>query len=453
MVDTSHIDPVAFYSRYVQIAGKPKRVNGEIQWNGSCPWCQGSTDRFMFSETGRYSCAIRSSGCGRHGPDVIAFLREYEGISFKEACSRLGIELTGEKYANPGISEGSRKVIERLKQKKKYGGTMPPSEDWQKQARARLELCQKFLWGEVGKHALQYLRERGLSDQTIKDAQLGYIPLKKDGRWYCDPSEKWGLKSDQCQKVWLPEGILIPWQGDGHIWRLNVRRLTGLREGSPKYIQIPTNGGDGLYNVDQVALDQPIVLVESELDALSGQQEAGDLAVFLATGGTSRGRNERWLARLSKAKCVLIAFDDDEDKHGVRPGDRAAKQLEQLIPHAIRWLPWSHDINDMLKAGQSIRAWIKTGIQAYDLISSPSLTKLSEPAQEDATDELPRNCCICWESLDASGLDFNFSPDGKQLYCERHTPQWLTQYLNKIRQLNAPSTIKEDAYEKGKATA
>ena len=50
-----------------------------------CPWC-GGTDRFrLWPEQRRYWCRQ----CGRKG-DAIQFLRDYHGLSFKEACDAVG---------------------------------------------------------------------------------------------------------------------------------------------------------------------------------------------------------------------------------------------------------------------------------------------------------------------------------------------------------------------------
>jgi DNA primase len=173
MVDTSMIDMRAFYEKYVVVVGRPStsRSDGK-EYHGSCPWC-GGTDRFAFWDSGRYSCSIRASGCGRAGRDVIDFLREYEGFSFLEACDELGID-PGSEYTrwaalpSPVAEEGA------------------PSRAWQERATAVLHQGQKILWSGRGRAALQYLRGRGFTDETIRGAHLGYIPLTGEGRWVRD---------------------------------------------------------------------------------------------------------------------------------------------------------------------------------------------------------------------------------------------------------------------------
>jgi len=375
MVNTSMIDAHSFFSQYVVIVGKPSRVwrTGEIEYHGSCPWC-GGHDRFAFWDSGRYSCSIRSSGCGRYGRDVLQFLMDYEGLGFFEACDRLGID--------PG-SEYMRPIVRHV-----LASDDPPCQKWQERAAAVLHLAQKTLWSERGTSALNYLKSRGFTDETIRRAQLGYIPLNSEGKWHKDPLELWGVSSVECEYdrydqkewVWLPEGILIPWYADGHLWKLNIRRLSGLRGDDAKYVQIK-GSREGLYNADALRVDEPLVLCESEFDTLSGKQVCHNLAAFVATGATTRARRDRWLACMGLASRVLVAYDDDApDRNGKRAGDEGAAYWVKALPHAFQWLPWAHDVNEMLQQGIDIRQWLGLGINIASVAMLPSASS-EDPLQ------------------------------------------------------------------------
>ncbi len=351
MVDTSAVDVRAFYEQYVTLAGKPSRAwrTGELEYHGTCPWC-GGQDRFAFWSSGRYSCSLRASGCGRSGRDVLDFLREYEGLGFLGACELLGID--------PG------RTSQRLTPAPVAARDEPPPRPWQERAAAVLQQAQRILWSPHGRRALAYLRARGFSEDTIRTAQLGYIPLVSDGKWFKDDGRRWGTADEQGRgaSIWLPEGVLIPWDADGQLWKLSVRRLSSLKDGDARYVQI-TGSREGCYQVDAIRVDAPLVLCESEFDALSGQQACGELAAFVATGASTRARRDRWLARMGLASCVLVAYDDDPaGPNGKRAGDAGAAYWVQMLPHAMRWLPWAHDVNDMLTSGQDLRAWTTLGL-------------------------------------------------------------------------------------------
>jgi DNA primase len=164
-------------------------------------------------------------------------------------------------------------------------------------------------------------------------------------------SKLWGLT--RSSPIWLPPGIVVPWHIDGNVWRVNIRRLSG----NPKYIG-PAGSRNGLYGADglRVRPDRPVALVEGEFDALSLQQEAGDLITAVATGSTTGARRPRWIALLAQAPVVLISFDLDE------AGEKAARYWLDILPQARRWKPYWEDVNAMLRDGVSLRSWLAAGL-------------------------------------------------------------------------------------------
>lgn len=453
-VDTSSVDIVSiFKSRgFVQCGRKPTQTHdntGEDEYHGSCPWC-GGRDRFMFRDPGgRWSCKIRSSGCGRYGRDVIDFVQQYDGKDFIEACEELRID--------PGVQ-----YIHAGRAKRSIDDVKAPSEKWRERAEAVARKARLYLWSQQGAQALEYLRRRGFTDETIKRYHLGYVPfVANSSRWHMDSLDLWGLEKDFPDEngVWLPEGILIPWYIGGAIWKLNIRRLNGIRSKTDaKYIPV-LGSAQALYLADSIDPERPAVLCESELDAISGDQDSAGQAAFVATGPTTHARRARWIARLSWARYVLVAYDDDQDdkRNGKRAGDSGAGYWLLVLRHAIRWLPWLHDLNDMLTQGVSINQWLSTGCAlAEKLLEAASPAEKSptkeealsqeqgqqEPGQEQAeetTECTPATCtdyeisvdgeaCVqvqagsslCGTCLDAGRETPALYSDGEDMFCEVH---------------------------------
>jgi len=327
---------------------KPYGTGVKRTRKGPCPFCKQGTDRFaVFVNAGvqHYHCGINSYGCGAHG-DAITFLREYAGLNYFEACEELDID-PGSEYVHRDFSALDSNIEK------------PPSQTWQLRAELIIDLAQRtLLKSRKGAHALEYLHSRGFIDETIEKARLGYIP-----EWMMQSFESWGLSAEDYpgkQGVWLYEGILIPCYEGETIWKLTVRRLTGLKEDDPKYLDI-LGSGEGLFNVDAIETNKPVVICEGPLDALTGIQQCGDMAAFVATGSVKRGRILRWESRFWLASHVLIAYDDD------RAGDEGAKYWLQTLPHAVQWLPWSHDLNDLLVESKDLHAWLQLGIASSEL--------------------------------------------------------------------------------------
>lgn len=221
---------------------------------------------------------------------------------------------------------------------------VPPPKIWRSRAWALTEASITHLWSDKGTRARKWLLSRGLTDETMHVASLGYNPADRR-----EPARKWGL--DREQEVFIPRGITIPWMIKSDIWRFNVRRPAG----TPRYIG-PAGSSNGLYNVDDVMDGAPVVLVEGEIDALSVMQVSGIPAV--ATGSTSGSRRYSWVLKLMKASKVLIAFDSDE------AGEKAAAFWFEALPNASRLRPYWDDANAMLQEGIDLKAWVQSGLNA-----------------------------------------------------------------------------------------
>ena len=224
-------------------------------------------------------------------------------------------------------------------------GWEEPPEQWQRAATAFYQACQRALWSEVGSPALDYLRRRGLSDETIRKAALGYHPGP-----FRAPASQWG------RTTWLAQGIVIPWLIEGGIWRLTIRdeRVT---EGSRRYLQV-SGGSNGLYLAQSLLLKrQAVVLLEGEFDALSVAQECGDLVAVVATGTTKGSHTPRWISLLAQQERVLVAFDAERDK-----GDADAEWWTRRLGNAQRLRPLWNDANQMLQDGVDLREWVSVAL-------------------------------------------------------------------------------------------
>lgn len=220
-----------------------------------------------------------------------------------------------------------------------------PGALWQAQAG-------KFVtWAEqqMSDGALSYLFSRGLTIETIAAARLGYNPA---GAW--SDREKWGLESDgENTRIWIPQGIVIPWYAGGDIWKLQIRR-DNVKPDQERYKTLP-GSTNALYNVDSLRDNEPAMLVEGPFDALSVQQVAGDL-VGVAACGTSGARRARWYSMLALCSPVLVALDADP------AGDAASQVWCDILQDGKRHRPHYADPAQMLQDGAAVRGWVLAGL-------------------------------------------------------------------------------------------
>jgi DNA primase len=310
-----------------------KRVasTGGGEYAGSCPFC-GGKDRFRVwpneGRGGRYWCRQ----CQSNG-DGIEFLRDFYKTSYQEARRFLAVNTTHK------IDTGKSVLAS------------PPKSAWQQRARRFVEAREESLWSATNKRALNWLRDRGLKDDTIRYARLGYNR--------CDRREDlraWGLDYEKDKKtIWLPEGIVIPFEMGEDLWKIQIRSYR-WRDSREKYYCVK-GSKNGLHGADKIIEGKPVILVEGIFDALSLVQEAGDLIIPVAPGSTTGGRREPWIGLLTSAPFVLVSFDADE------AGDTASRHWLAKLPNAVWWRPFWDDPSQMLMDGADLRSWVGAGVQ------------------------------------------------------------------------------------------
>jgi hypothetical protein len=290
------------------------------------------------------------AGCDRAG-DVVDYLQLRHGYSFRETVKYL--TQRSQVWVSAVVSETPMPFPKSPVLQKAH----PPSSTWQEAARAFVGTCQVSLWSSQGLKALEWLKARGLSEETITEAGLGYNSIE---RW--ESASDWGREGKHGrQQIWLPRGIVIPWWIDEQLWRVNIRRPAG----KPKYIS-PAGYATGLYNAGAVGSEKPVMMLEGEFDALTVKQVAGDLVTPVATGSTSGARRMQWIVQLALCSAVLVSFDAEQDK-----GDRASLYWLGILDNAFRWRPYWEDVNAMVQEGVDVRAWVSAGLTHCGAVQTP----------------------------------------------------------------------------------
>src|SRR3989344_8835095 len=126
-------------------------------YKGLCPFHGEKTPSLMVSPGKQiWHCF----GCGLGG-DIFEFIKQIENVEFAESlkilADRAGVEL-------------KKPTVQQIQTDKKKDVLYEINS-------ASAKYFAKVLWeSQAGSEALEYLRKRGLTDQTIKNWQLGYAP-------------------------------------------------------------------------------------------------------------------------------------------------------------------------------------------------------------------------------------------------------------------------------------
>jgi DNA primase len=351
-MDTSHIDLLELIGRDTPLKHISGTKGGEYE--GPCPWCKG-TNRVKVQPHrpggGRWFCRK----CGKHGAngpiweDAIAYVKRRDGVDFREACSRLGLETAG--YGPSPRLNGLRRSAGRPNTALARDDWVAVNDaDWREAAARFMEQASACLAHSVsGRPGREYLRRRGLVDgQVLSAHNIGYNPTAYRAVW---GTTEVSIAARSVIFPYIDQALPDHGNSETSGQPIKIKYRTIDR----KDFSHARGSANGLFGISHMRPGLPIVLVEAEICALSLWQAAPGLVVPLATGSSDGGRLHSSVIRLSSASRIILAFDNDTE------GDNATQWWQIAFPDiAVRLRPTRHDINDMLTAGDDIISWLKS---------------------------------------------------------------------------------------------
>jgi hypothetical protein len=317
------------------------------EYKGPCPFC-GGDDRLCvwpnLGNGGRYWCRQ----CEKHG-DAIQYLRDFKDMSFRDGCSQLSI--------SPllSFSKSHRKSSTAWAPKK----VKLPNSKWQESAQNYLDEAEKLLWREQNKHIRQWLHERGLKDETIRTARLGWHPQDS---W--EKRQLWGLnekiQNGERKKLWLPGGLIIPYLFNDEILRLRVRRF-GNADRWGRYIVV---SGSSTIPMQFPGINSVFLVVESELDGLLISQDVSELTCVIALGSSQIRPDYELDQILKKASLLVIALDSDPTG-----ATQTCRWWLKNYYNAVWWpipLQYGKDPGEAFQKGFNLKDWVKAALGKYN---------------------------------------------------------------------------------------
>ncbi len=352
---------------------------------GLSPFKQERTPSFtVVPDKGFFHCF----SSGEHG-DVIGFLMRMEGLSFPEAV---------EKLAQAAGLEVPRDSPEAAAQARRRRGLLEAVE-------AAAAFYERQLRLPAGRRAMDYLRGRGLDDNTITGFRIGYAP--GDSAALMQALKRGGFEAETLVEAGLFRQREHEEEPGASLRNRVVFPITDRRgrpiafggrtlgDAQPKYLNTPETPvfrkGEVLYGLAQ-ARDaawraKEVIVVEGYMDAIALSQ-AG-FAHTVASLGTAFGENQlRALWRLVDEP--VLCFDGDEA--GQRAARRAAERaLPLLAPgKSLRFarLPDERDPDDLVRqdGAAALRAVVERAQSPVDLLWSSE----AEAVRPDSPDRRAR---------------------------------------------------------------
>ena len=286
-------------------------------------------------------------GCSAHG-DAIRWMTDQRGLSFMDAIKELAAE------AGMEVPAADPKAAQRAEKANSLYDVMTAAQEW----------FVTQLLGVEGSAARGYLKQRGFTEQTIRDFGFGLAP-----------SNRTGLKTALKQfgdPMLIEAGLLISVEEKAPYDRFRGRLMIPIRdprgrviafggrilgEGEPKYLNSPDtplfDKGRKLYNLDKCSPASRqtgrVIVVEGYMDVIAlAQAGFADAVAPLGTALTEQQIQMLW--RMTEKP--LLCFDGDAA--GQKAAMRAAlRALPLLKPgHSLQFvtLPEGQDPDDLVKA-------------------------------------------------------------------------------------------------------
>ena len=334
-----------------------------VNYKGKCPFHNEKTPSFFVSP-GRET--FHCFGCGKGG-DIFTFVEEIEGVEFKEALKTLAERAGVHLEARFPIGGSQSSEVSKLRD------IMSMSVDFYQESLTRSE------------QAKNYLKERGLTDESIHTFKLGFAPvgwrnlsiyLKAKGYSEVD-AEKVGLiiKAKSRQEAGSPD----PQGGSrGYYDRFRGRLMfpffdfSGRAIGySARVLESVTDDNQGkyinstetplfrkskvFYGFDQaknaIREKDKVLLVEGQLDVIMAHQVGTNNA--LGVSGTAlTGEHIEQLSRLTNNLVLVL----DADEAGFRASERSVRLALQADMYvSVVELPEGADPASCIK--ENVEIW------------------------------------------------------------------------------------------------
>lgn len=294
------LDIKDFVSGYVSLRPAGRNLKG------LCPFHKEKSPSFMVNpERQIWHCF----GCGKGG-DAFAFLMQYENIEFIEALKILA-DRTGVELKRVGTSD-----------QKKY-------ETFYEINRIAKDYFRSNLQESAGKAALTYLRERGLTDATIAEFELGVAPPGNDALlrhlvklgFYPDAIKEAGLVAKNDRGLYYDffrNRIMFPLHNHfGKVVGFTGRVMPG--NDNPDVGKYVNSHESPIFNKSKLLYGfwktknavrdaSQAVLVEGQMDFLMAYQDG--VKNLVATSGTALTADHVQLVR-RLAENLVLSFDND----------------------------------------------------------------------------------------------------------------------------------------------
>lgn len=341
------IDNLREQTDIVEVIGQHVELRRRGQnWVGLCPFHTEKTPSFTVTPS---KDIFKCFGCGKGG-DVYSFLMDHQQLSFTQAVEQLA-ERAGLPMPRPTGEVREDSGRKRLFYANEF---------------ARSFYHEQLTGNESGAKALQYLKQRGLSDELIAEFSLGWAPEGRERDTFCSAALNHGIEQEDLIAAGL---VSVAQEGGRKYDRFRGRvlfpisdtrsRTVGfggrvLDDSLPKYLNTSDTDlfhkGEVLFGLDKargaISRAESALVVEGYMDLLSLWQFGVQNAVAPLGTALTAGQ-ARLLGRYAREVFLLY----DADRAGLKATFRGGDELLAAgVNVRVATLPGGQDPDDFIRS-------------------------------------------------------------------------------------------------------
>jgi hypothetical protein len=333
-------------------------------WKGPCPECGDSgkgqrSNKFHVWPDDREGGSYWCRACDKKG-DAIQFLIDFDGLTYPEACDRLGVDRKTRR--GPFTPTALKRHVPAAPvpsgfsgEAKRHPAEVIDPDLWREKATKFAAACHQKLLAMPDR--LAWLARRGVSAEAVALTRLGWNERAEFRPW-----SSWGLRDDKKPdgrpvKLVLPAGLVVPSWSGAQASSLRVRLAEPDPRDPDKKYHLVKGSCPGTY-----ALGVPsdvYVIVETLLDAIACFMAGRELGVgAMAMASSHTKPDDVCTAALRSARKILNALDLDH------AGTGASAWWKSNFTNSFRWPPPSglKDPGEAAEHGEDLRKWIFAGL-------------------------------------------------------------------------------------------
>jgi len=333
------VDLVEFFSGYTTL------LKAGAEWKGRCPIHDEKTGSFYVNEVKHvWHCY----GCGKGG-NLFTFLREKEGLDFREAADMLS-----DRYRLPRMGRGHGRSQEIVSKQRRLSDMHQEAAEW----------FGRMLRDPRGRPFQQYLKERDFTRDDVARFSLGAAPEEWEG--LCNHLRQKGYKPEELVEA----GLAVRSQKDqGRIYdRFRARLMIPICDvhgkviafggriigpGEPKYLNSPEtelfkkNRTLFALNLakDAIRKKKWVAIMEGYTDVMRAHQK-GITNVVAAMGTALTDEQIKELRKFAE-EVILVMDSDNAGKNAAFK--HAANLMRMEMPVRVMPLEQGQDPDDFLR--------------------------------------------------------------------------------------------------------